>query len=81
MIKSVTKYACNNPMSVCRRNWRECVCANGDIIENVNVIYNEWYESVNVDKMDIVSVSAKWYDRCKGWVGFLCYFKHRKLYN
>ncbi len=33
-----------------------CVCVNGVVIENVNVIYNEWYESVNVEEMEYVSV-------------------------
>ncbi len=40
-IKIVTKYACNNPMYVCGRNWREFVCVNGVITENVKMIYNE----------------------------------------
>ncbi len=43
VIKSVTKYAYNNPMSVCCRNWSEFVCVNGVVTESVNEIYNEWY--------------------------------------
>ncbi len=54
VIKSVTKYACNNPMSVCGRNWSECVCV--CVTESVKEIYNEWYGSVDVTEMDTVSV-------------------------
>ncbi len=43
-------------MSVCRRNWKKRMCVNEDVTENVKVIYNELYESVNVDKMDTMSV-------------------------
>ncbi len=43
-------------MSVCGRNLSEFVCVNGAVAENVKVIYNEWYESVDVDEMDTVSV-------------------------
>ncbi len=37
-IKSATKYACNSPMSVCSRNWREFVCVNGIVTESVKGI-------------------------------------------
>ncbi len=56
VIKSVTRYACNNPMSVCDRNWSEFVCVNGVVTESVKEIYNEWYGSVDVTEMDTVSV-------------------------
>ncbi len=56
IINSVTKYACNNPMYVCGRNWSEFVYVNGVVTESVKAIYNEWYRSVNVTEMDTVSV-------------------------
>ncbi len=56
VIKSVTKYACNNPMSVCSRNWSEFVCVNGVVTKSVKEIYIEWYGSVDVTIMDTVSV-------------------------
>ncbi len=34
VIKSVTKYGCSNPMSVCGRNWSEFVCVNGVVTES-----------------------------------------------
>ncbi len=56
VIKSVTKYACNNPMSVFGRKWGEFVCVNGVVIESVKEIYNEWFGSVDATEMDTVSV-------------------------
>ncbi len=35
VIKSVTKYACNNPLSVCGSKF---VCVNGVVAESVNEI-------------------------------------------
>ncbi len=56
VIKRVTKYACNNPMSVCGRNWSEFVYVNGVVTKSVKEIYNEWYGSVDDTEMDTVSV-------------------------
>ncbi len=56
VIKSVTKYACNNLLSVCDRNWSEIVCVNGVVTQSVKEIFNEWYGSVDVTEMDTVSV-------------------------
>ncbi len=39
--KSVAKYACNNPMSVCGRNWSEFVCENRVVTKVLKEIYNE----------------------------------------
>ncbi len=49
-------YACNNPMSVCGRNWSENVCVNEVVTQSVKEIYNEWYGSVDATEMDTVSV-------------------------
>ncbi len=66
-IKSVTKYACNNPMSVCGRNWSEFVSMNGVVTESVKEIYNEWHGSVDVTEMDTVSVLNDMIDVRDGW--------------
>ncbi len=51
VIKSVTKYAYNNPISVCSRNWSEFMCVKEFVTENLKEIYNEWYKSVHVEEM------------------------------
>ncbi len=67
VIKGVTKYACNNPMSVCGRNWSEFVCMNRVVTESVKEIYNEWYGSVDVTEMDTVSMLNDMIDVRDGW--------------
>ncbi len=70
VIKSVTKYACNNPMSAYSRNWSEFACVKGVVTKNVKEIYNECYGSMDVKEMDNVSVLNDMIDdRCKGWWG------------
>ncbi len=64
VINSVTKYACNNTMSVRGRNWSEFVCINGLVTESVREIYNG---SVDVTEMDTVSVLNDMIDVRDGW--------------
>ncbi len=57
-LKYVTKLACQNPMSVSGRNWRDFINFAQDISMismNVKQVYGEWYDTVVSDN-DIVSV-------------------------
>ncbi len=60
-------HVCNNPMSVCGRNWREFVCVSGVVTESVNEVYKEWYGSVDITEMDTVSVLNDMIDIRDGW--------------
>ncbi len=45
--------ACWNPMSVYHRNWCDMVCKNGYIGMGVKENYNELYETLSNEEMDL----------------------------
>ncbi len=74
IIKSITKYVCNNTMSVWGRNWSGFVYV---VTESVKEIYNEWYGLVDVKEMDTVSVLNDMIDVRVG--GVLVLFQTQKM--
>ncbi len=58
-LKYVTKLACQNPMSVSGRNWRDCINFAQDrsmICMNVKQVYSEWYDTVSGNEIDSVCI-------------------------
>ncbi len=58
-LKYVTKLACQNLMSVCGRNWCDCINFAQDInmiCMNVKQVYGEWYDTVSDKEIDSVCI-------------------------
>ncbi len=58
-LKYVAKLACQNPMSVSGRNWRDCINFVQDISMismNVKQVYGEWYDTVSDNAIDSVCI-------------------------
>ncbi len=58
-MKYLTKLACQNPMSMSGRNWRDCVNLAQDISMidmNVKQVYSEWYDTVSDKEIDNVCI-------------------------
>ncbi len=58
-LKYVAKLACQNPMYVSRRNWRDCINVAQDISMismKVKQVYGEWYDTVSDNEIDSVYI-------------------------
>ncbi len=68
-LKYVTKLACQKPMSVSGRNWRDCINFAQDISMismNVKQVYGEWYDKVRDNAIDSVCILREMIDVREG---------------